>query len=251
MQPNGTHRANRDHDVVVAIKKSDPQLLAYRAERNPIRKRRLADTLVRENQALVANLVRKFSRFAPDNIEFDDLLQAGYIAFLYTLDNINPAMTFSTYFAFRAWYETSKVIEKAPLIYHPRGSGMPFKVLKKIEAFETQHGRKPTAEELGVKPEQLAKWSSLPSVTSMDEETADGCSRWDAVGDDARNPEEQASDNEQQGVLQAGLKDTVLHALFVDELEPKQAATKLGLPLAWFEDTAEVSMKRVRRDLDG
>lgn len=165
------------------ISKNDPQLLAYRSARTPKLRRSIAGRLYIDNEPLVRRLVKKLSRFAPASVEFDDLMQAGAIGFLYTIDHIDPAKTFSTYLAYRIWYEVSKCIEKSETIYRPRGTGMPFKVLKKIETFRTQYGREPRPEEIGCTQAQMDKWAAMPTTTSMDVELGEGASVHDILPD--------------------------------------------------------------------
>lgn len=171
------------------ITKNDPKLLAYRGERNLTRKRRMAGTLYKENEQLVRQLVTKLSRFAQD-VDPDDLMQAGAIAFLYTIDHIDTTKTFSTYFAYRVWYEISKCKEKADEIYRPRGSGMPYKVLRQIEAFLAQYGREPDAAELGLTDELLLKWATMPVTTSIDQNPTEGASLLATTPDPAPSAEQ-------------------------------------------------------------
>src|SRR5215472_5108402 len=188
-------------------RRNDPDLIAYRMERDPRKKRRLADKLVRENQPLVAKLVQKFARFAPSTVEMDDLLQAGYIAFLYTINNIDITRTFSTYYAFRVWYEVSKILEKHATIFHPRGTGMPFKVLKKIEAFRTRFAREPTDKDLGLPFGQLEQWALMPTCHSLDFDPPSGQGLHDTMPDSDMDPEQRMiAKEEAQEELRARLK---------------------------------------------
>lgn len=237
------------------ISKNDPLLLAYRAERNPKIRRSLADKLVRENMNLVHRLVNKFTRWAPDGIEVEDLTQAGLIAFLYTIDNIDVTKTFSTYFAYRVWYEVSKCCEKAGLIYRPRGSGMPYKVLKRIEEFQTLHGRSPTAEEIGCKQEDMDRWAILPTTISLDTEVGDGATLHDALPDTAPLPDCDAqADEEHESVREAivGLPEgqrRVVEALYYQGKSVAAVSASLGMPPSWVESTRDAALEKLKGEL--
>lgn len=238
------------------ISKNDPNLLAYRAERDPKRKRRLADKLVRENMALVHRLVGKFARWAPDGIEQDDLVQAGLIAFLYAIDNIDTSKTFSTYYAYRVWYEVSKCCEKAGLIYKPRGCGMPYKVLQQIEKFQTRFGRTPSAEEIGVPQSKMDAWASLPTVISLDTEVAEGTTLHDAIADSRPGPDSDAEeDQEKESVRTAMLalpegQRKVLDLIYLQGRSLQQTAELLKMPVAYVESTRDAGLTKMRERLE-
>lgn len=238
------------------IVKNDPKVLAYRKERNAKKRRALANQLVKENLALVAKIVDKFSRWAPDGVDRDDLMQAGYIAFLFTLDNIDISRTFSTYFAFRVWYEVSKCCEKAGLIYKPRGSMMPFKVVRKIDEFMTKYGRPPTAEELGVTQAKLDAWAESPTTVSLDApglgEDGPAEPAHERVPDSRPNPEQNLAASEDKTRVSRALaalpegQRRVLALTVVDGLSDAQAAEVLAVPAAWVESTREAGLARLR-----
>jgi len=237
------------------ISKNDPLLLAYRKERNAKKKRALADRLVRENMNLVHRLVGKFTRWAPEGVEVEDLTQAALIAFLYTIDNIDVTKTFSTYFAYRVWYEISKCCEKAGLIYRPRGTGMPYKVLKQIEQFMTVHGRAPTAEELGVSQEKMDAWALLPTTISLDQQIAEGSTLHEAVPDSKPLPDAEAVDDEEHtSVREAVLalpegQRRVMECLYYQGKSVAATSTLLKMPVSWVESTRDAAMEKLRGEL--
>src|SRR5215467_1250810 len=129
----------------MALDHSDPDFLAYKKAKKPERRRYYADKLLRANMPLVTQLVRKYSRYAPPEAEQDDLMQAGMIAFIRTLEkfDLDRGRKFATLLGHWVRFEVSKVVDKLPTIYRPRGSGMPYRTMRKQEAFQAQHGREP------------------------------------------------------------------------------------------------------------
>lgn len=216
------------------IEKNDPRVLAYRAEKDPARRRRISDKLYRENQALVNRLVGKFAFWAGNGVEMEDLMQAGAIAFLYALDHIDISMTFSTYLAYRVWYEVSKCVEHGDVIYCPRGARMPLSKQREIDLFETRRGRRPSPEEVGVAARQMDKWTAMPRAV---EQLAAGSGEGHDPPESRPDPEREMVLFEEHEELRAALghlsaqQRRVVDRLFFREMEPRDVARELGMTL--------------------
>lgn len=225
------------------ILKDDPLLLEYRSARQP-KKNRLANRLVRENEPLVRRLVTKLTRFTPHGVEFEDCMQVGFIGFMYALDHIDTTKTFSTYLNYRIWFEIAKLVaERGGGISQPRGVGMPYKVVRAIEAYRARTGRDPQPEDVGVTEAHWRKWANLPSMDAeLDME--------DQAGED--NPETDAALSEGRAALKKALPKLPLYqrrvvALLLRDMEPKEIAQKLDMTAMAVALTTRDALATLRR----
>lgn len=215
----------------MALDRNDLELMAYKNATTPAEKRKWSGVLLKKNMALVVKMVKKYSRYAPASVEHEDLIQAGCIAFLQTLDRVDPDRKFSTLYAYWVRSEIGKCIDRSTTIYRPKSANIPYPIWQKMQSIETRRGRPATAEELGVTQARLDRWLTLPTTQSLDQEIVDGGTLHEAVPNPDEITAEQALVQEDR---HAELVDAieilpkehraVIMALFIGEKEPKQVA---------------------------
>lgn len=130
--------------------------LAYRIAVGSAKKR-LADTIVRENMPLVLRLASRFQRkWSLFDIPLEDFHQAGAVALLRALQSYDPLKSkFSSWsgdwirkeFQLLANHEGYKNIGKTGAVRVVK--------LREIQGFIVKNGRQPTAEEAGITQDQL------------------------------------------------------------------------------------------------
>lgn len=245
--------------MLVALNLSDPVFMDYKTSKSKTKKKLLADKLIRANTPLIARLVTKYTKYAPAGVEMDDLMQAGYIAFLRTLEKIEPpGRPFSTLFAYWVRYEVGKCIEHSSTIYKPRGSGMPYKTYSKRQKIQTAKGRDATAEELEVTQEKLTRWDTLPFTVSMDtahnaDAEVDGLH--EVVPDSHQNAEEALETDEGHRELMLAVKDLapkhrqVVRMIYVKDMSVKDVAKAMHISMDDVVRMEEEALRRLRVDL--
>lgn len=234
--------------------------MEYKTSKSKTRKRLLADKLIRANTPLIARLVTKYTKYAPPGSEIEDLMQAGYIAFLRTLEKIDPpGRPFSTLLAYWIRYEVGKCIEHNSTIYKPRGSGMPYQTYAKTQKIKTLTGREATAEELEVPEEKLTRWNTLPFTVSMDTATTDGATDiagiHEIVPDSRQTAEKDLLEDERHRELLFAVKDLapkhrqVIRMLYVKDMKPKEVASTMHISLDDVSRMEDEALRRLREDL--
>lgn len=142
------------------ISKADIQ--AYQSA-SPAEQRRIAGDLIKKNEPLIIRLVRKYSRCTPEDSHWQDLMQAGRIAFLKTLAGLDLNKgAFTTYYGFWVRDELSKITDRLTEIYRPAGTVMSRPAILTDQKILAQQGRPATAEELGVSEKKYVTWREQP-----------------------------------------------------------------------------------------
>ncbi len=157
----------------------------WRDETDPIRKRRLADALLRGEDALVERCARKVSR---NPAELDDLRQCGRMGVLKAIEKFDPSrLKYGTFE--RLWKEFAKqwifdamdrgvtrVRDIAPVVAKRlnRSGGMPKEARREARRIEAITGRPATAEELGVSEEVLAESRAKSLMRQLHPRVGDG-----------------------------------------------------------------------------
>ena len=137
--------------------------------------KRLEDKLIADNDLLACQQVKKLCRIG-HIAESEDLFQAGRIGLLIALRKYDPSKAaFSTYAAhwIRDQFQQCHLhLDRE--IYRPKGYGLPFSIVRKMDAIQAKDGREATPEELGVSREKLAEWKCEALVTkSLDQNDGD------------------------------------------------------------------------------
>ncbi len=236
----------------MTIKKNDSKVLAYRAEQNPAKKRRLMNELVRENMGLIKQQALKFRWQAP-GAELDDLVQEASIAFLYAIDHVDLTRGFTTYFSFRVWHNIHDFYSRCGrTITIPRGESMPLRVLRKIEAFLAQHNRMPTHEDIGETEKAWRGWKFLPATVPLYDPIADGITYADVVSyPEGDKRQEELLDDVREYIEELSiLEKRVIVAIFVRNETVAQAARGIGLPVDAVETLRDQALRRIRNAVE-
>jgi RNA polymerase sigma factor (sigma-70 family) len=150
-------------------------VIAYRAARsseNAKECQRLRSAVVEKNRGLVRKAIGRYMRPKTEADE-DDCMQAGCMGVLRALEDFDPGRgtSFSTYAMHWIRDHMQRWAGKPATVNRPRSASMPAKLAQAATVFRVQHGREPTAAELGVTEGQLTEWSEGTLFVYLDENT--------------------------------------------------------------------------------
>jgi RNA polymerase sigma factor (sigma-70 family) len=211
---------------------------------------RLRDKLVRDNMGLVKKFVMRLHKASSAYAEVEDLMQAGAIGLVRTLDGYDPNKgAFSTFAAWWIRHEVQNATAKVSQITRPKNSGVPLSVALEIDRFRQLHGRAPRPEELTplngqpVTQRDLDQWMAFPLLTSIDEtfgnagreEGSSTLSKHETISNGAPTIEALLVDRERALKIMACLTPSereIVQLLHLDGVMQKTVAESLGVSRA-------------------
>lgn len=258
---------------------------AYRAETDPRKKRRLMDKLVRDNDRLTVSLVSKLGRSIakqlPEGLDvgnvqvrpgkrweetiqsdipgLEDLLQAGRIGMCKALEKFDPSKaSFSTYAAHWIRHEVQQAALRLTTVYRPKGSGIPFEMLKRVEEIRWREGRDPMAAELGVTEKRLADWLGEAQVVQSLDDIPEDLEGEQTIHSIHADPAELASEVLEEWGATAEVRELVdmlppaerdvIRGLYLDGNTTPRVATTLGLSQDRVLELRDRALARMRKE---
>jgi RNA polymerase sigma factor (sigma-70 family) len=236
--------------------------------------KKLESKLIADNDLLVRQQVAKLCRIGHIT-ECEDLIQAARIGLLIALRKYDPVKAaFSTYAAhwIRDQFQQCHIhLDRE--IYRPKGYGVPYPVLRKMEAIQAKEGREATGEELGISEDKLARWRCDAMVTmSLDGVRPGACdldsvhnveSGYDGAWSGGHNyagdgPDPEGALEVEEGCAMAVelLRDlppkerTVLTALYLEERGILRVAAELRMSPNDVMAIRDAGLARLREDVD-
>lgn len=239
----------------MALDKKDKDLLAFKAAKTPVEKRKYADKLVRANIALIRKLVYKYSRHLPLGVDEEDAMQAGMIGFLRTLEKTDPARKFSTLCAYWIRYEIGRMANKSRCLLLPNMCSLPYSKLKWAEDFYTQHGRHPTAKEMDVTQYKYDKWreaTQMPPGPSLDAQQAGKRSLHEILVSDDVTPDAALDHRELlHAVAELPLLERrIIEMTFLQDRPAEEVAEELGVSEEAVVQVQDTAMELLRDALE-
>lgn len=161
-----------------------PVILEYKAmstaERQSPRGKYLVNQLVSKYLPLVKGTAEKMARaktLPPALRNLDDMIQAGYLGLLKSVDKFDPdhkgsPRSVGALFTdcARCWVlrEMQLVVEKYAVVHKARKNGMTAPVTAAADAFRAREGREATPEDLGVPANKWSNWRNIPHCVALD-----------------------------------------------------------------------------------
>lgn len=204
--------------------------------------RRARDTLALANQRLITKVAGKYINAV--NGDVDDLMQAGMIGLMRSIETFNPEKgSFSTYAILWIRHEIQNHVDKAAP-EHKRAHQMPQRIALAIEKHRARTGETPSAESLGVTEQELIDWAQRTFFISLSEPDREGShnsagpvghavsrSLEDHISTDDTNVEERMQLLDAIGQLRPRER-RIVHALFFDDKSCEEVGEIEGLSTA-------------------